>query len=114
MHCIAFALQALAAPLPDDQPGFTMVKEPDGDVTVVPDTCSTAHRFGASKLVPARRGAIPNGPAAFSVHQTSTGNLRWLTRCVAQRTAGNVPITGPGCIQYFAMEGAVGDTLKRS
>eukprot|EP00892_Ulva_mutabilis_P005725 jgi/Ulvmu1/3524/UM163_0005.1 len=106
--------QALAASLPDAPAGFSAIREADGNVTMVPDTSSIAKQFGSSKLVPACRGAIPNGPAAFSVHQTSTGELRWLTRCLAQRTAGNVPITGPGGIPYLHQQQAVGRTVKRS
>lgn len=105
---ITVALQARMAPLPEADPGCTLIRQDDGDITTVPNTKDLAYKFGASKLVPAQRGAIPNGPAAFSVHPTSTQDLRWLTRCVAQRTAGNVPVKGPGGIEYFQEANALG------
>lgn len=105
-------LQALKDPIPDAPLGFTMLRENDGDLTAVPDTSVLANRFGATKLVPARRGSIPNGPAAFSVHSTSTQDLRWLTRCVAQRTPGNVPIKGPGGLKFFQDELALGALMR--
>jgi hypothetical protein len=68
---------------------------------VVPETGHLAPQFGTTRLVPGKRGAIPNGPAAFAVHHTPQKDMRWLTRVASQRTSGNVPIHGPADVPYF-------------
>ena len=82
-------------------PGTHKIREPSGESTVVPDTAHLAPEHGATLLVPAQRGAVPDGPASFAVHKTPQADLRWLTRVTSQRTSGNVPIRGPGEVPYF-------------
>lgn len=92
--------------------GTVAVVEADGDVTLVPDTKAMAPAYGASQLIPAKRGAVPNGPAAFAVHHTPTQDLRWLTRVAGQRTSGNVPIQGPADVPFFEQQGFAHSTGK--
>jgi hypothetical protein len=85
-------------------PGTYTVTEGTGDsqrTVLVPETAHLAPQFGTTRLVPGRRGAIPNGPAAFVVHHTPQKDLRWLTRVASQRNSGNVPIHGPADVPYF-------------
>lgn len=81
--------------------GTRTLTESTGERTIVPDTAHLAPEHGATLLVPARRGVVPNGPAAFAVHKTPQADLRWLTRVTSQRTSGNVPTKGPGDVPYF-------------
>lgn len=81
--------------------GTRTLTERTGERTTVPDTAHLAPEHGATLLVPARRGVVPNGPAAFAVHKTPQADLRWLTRVTSQRTSGNVPTKGPGEVPYF-------------
>jgi hypothetical protein len=92
--------------------GTIAVKEDNGDTTLVPETKRIAPAFGATRLVPAKRGEIPNGPAAFAVHHTPQADLRWLTCVVGQRTSGNVPARGPADVPFFEARGFAYSTRK--
>jgi hypothetical protein len=101
-------VQAAARAVATAPPGAALVEETNGGTTVVPDSHTMrrlAAPFGATRLVPARRGALPNGAAAYAVHATPQGDLRWLTRTLSQRTPGNVPVQGPGDAAYFEQRG---------
>lgn len=105
-------LQAARAPAPPPPAGFYNRREPDGSVTTVPETAALAKEFGTTKLIPAKLGAVPNGFAPYFVHPTSAEDLRWLTRTVAQRTAGSVPIRGPGAVEFFEKCGQRGGSTS--
>lgn len=105
-------IQAAQRPAPPAPEGAYNLRCTDGSVTTVPETAALAKDFGMAKLIPAKLGAVPNGPGLFSVHPTSTDDLRWLTRTVAQRTAGNVPLRGPGSVDYFEKSGQRGMTMR--
>lgn len=81
------------------------MQEETGETTIVPETRAAATAFGNTCLVPAERGAVPNGAAAFSVHATPQADLRWLTRVVSQRTSGSVALRGPGSVPFFEERG---------
>ena len=107
-------MQAAAQPPAAAPAGTYTVKEESGQTTIVPETQSEAAAFGNTCLVPAERGAVPNGAAAFAVHHTPQADLRWLTRVVSQRTSGSVPTSGPGSVGFFEQRGFAHSTKHLS
>lgn len=92
-------------PPPPAPAGTYNLREPNGDVVTVPVVPHLAAKFGNERLVPNRVGAIPNGPAAYSVHATPARDLKWLTRVASQRTSGNAYVRGPADVGYFERNG---------